>query len=185
LATVNVPLAATVQFTAAYIPLIDIAPFSVAVALKGHTFGLLGVRMKDNPDPTMVPDIDPPSLLAVFAKEVDHIPDTELLSDRTSVNTIVPLPDWLLRIVPDHLPTMSVAVGAVETNPHATTPHATKAAVPTIFNSRRMSAPGRVRRPTSYAETSVCRTVRTGACALRISALQARGVALSPEGSRK
>src|ERR1035437_228417 len=127
LATVNVPLAATVQFTAAYIPLIDIAPLS---------------------------------LLAVFAKEVDHIPDTELLSDRTSVNTIVPLPDWLLRIVPDHLPTMSVAVGAVETNPHATTPHATKAAVPTIFNSRRMSAPGRVRRPTSYAETSVCRTVR-------------------------
>lgn len=144
LATVNVPLAATVQFTAAYIPLIDIAPlsvevFSVAVALKGHAFGLLGVRMKDNPDPTMVPDIDPPSLLAVFAKEVDHIPDTELLSDRASVNTIVPLPDWLLMIVPDQLPTMSAAEGAGETRPHAT-----KAAVPTIFNSRRMSAPGRV-----------------------------------------
>ncbi len=71
----RVPVTTPEQLNAAYVPVIRL-PLTVAVTLKGHVKGLLGVSVRESDDPVNEPLAVPPLSLRESEKLVDHVPDT-------------------------------------------------------------------------------------------------------------
>lgn len=116
----NVPLAATEQLNAAYVPL-SVLPLRVATTLNGHVVGMLGERTAVTLTPLAVPEIEPPLLKAGLGYVVAHVPVTaEPVCAK--VNATVPDPAKLSESVPDQLPASVVTVGVVGDDPHAASP---------------------------------------------------------------
>ena len=113
----TLPLTATVQLNAAYVPVI-VFPLRVAERLYGHSSGSLGVRIAEMFDPFMEPVNEPPLVTAPLAKVADQVPVSGP-PDWLNVIRTVPGPTRLSVMLPVHVPAIELDEGDEGLEPHA------------------------------------------------------------------
>jgi hypothetical protein len=87
LVAANVPVSATEQLAAAYVPVI-VVPLIVPDTLIVQLVESLGVKVSETPAPLVVPAIEQQLSLAVLGNVVAHVPDT-VLEDWVKLSVMV------------------------------------------------------------------------------------------------